>query len=435
MGRTNVRYGFTALVLSASAFAIASPACSSSGPTADSPEPSGEPSTTPPPVGSQTRPDSPSQPSPGDGGDASKPPEPPSVRFVGRFDVRDQAGPKCGWPGCRILANFKGTSVSVKLDEAEMPDGPSEWDVAIDGTWKPKVVLQIGTHDYDLATGLPDGDHRVEIYKRSESQTGVTQFLGFDFHGGTLLSPPPRQAHRVEVVGDSDAAGYGYEGASNGGKCDGEAWKARFQNFHAGWAALLGDSLDAELSGTVFSGKGFYYNAWRPDTATIGVLYPRANPEDETSRFDYSQFVPDAVVVGLGGNDYNFGEPQDTGAAPLAGFTDKVRELVGMVRGAYPQAHVFLMANAALSDDDPPGRQKRTNVVTAFTTVMNEYVARGDKRIYFTAPPVANYTELTACDGHGGPEYHARISAFMAKEIAAKTGWKVETITAPRGAP
>jgi hypothetical protein len=156
----------------------------------------------------------------------------------------------------------------------------------------------------------------------------------------------------------------------------------------------------------------------------MGVLYPRANPEDPTSTFDYEKFVPDVIVVSLGGNDYNIGSPEDTGPAPLDGFTGKVRDLVGTARTAYPNAHIFLMAYAVLSDDDPPGRLKRTNVTTGLTTVANEHNAAGDARVYFIDPPAADYRELTACDGHGGPEYHARIAKFVANEVTNRVGWK-----------
>ena len=33
---------------------------------------------------------------------------------MGRFDTADPAGPKCSWPGCRIIARFEGTRVSVR---------------------------------------------------------------------------------------------------------------------------------------------------------------------------------------------------------------------------------------------------------------------------------------------------------------------------------
>jgi hypothetical protein len=347
----------------------------------------------------------------------------PAVLRVGRFDERDPDGPKCGWPGCRILASFDGASVTARLDEAAGYDGPSEWDFAIDGVWKPKLVLQPGAHDYDLATGLASGKHLVELYKRTESQSGVTKFLGFDFHGGTLLSPPPRSGRRIEIVGDSDVAGYGYEGALTGTDCNGEGWLGRYQDFHEGWGARLAEKLDAELAGTVFSGKGFVYNAWRPDTETIDVLYPRANPEDATSTFDLSKLVPDAVIVAIGGNDYNVGEPTDDGPAPLDTFTAKVRAFTAMLRSSYAKAHLFLMVYAAL-DDDPPDRARRTNVSTAFQTVVSERNAAGDDRVSLLVPAQYTTGELIACSGHGGPAYHERIATYVAAELGARLGWK-----------
>lgn len=385
------------------------PATAGSGSTPDpSPPASGDPFVHPVPVAP-----------PG----GTEPPEGPAVRFVGRFDERDPGGPMCGWPGCRIIASFEGTAVSVRLIEEEQPDGPSEWDVAIDGKWQSKLVLTVGERTYDLASQLPSGTHRVELYKRSESQTGVTQFRGFDFHGGVLKRPPPRAERHLEIVGDSDVSGYGYEGAAHGGDCGGTAWLARYQNFRAAWGARLAEKLGADLEGTVFSGKGLYFNAWRPDEETIDLLYPRANPEDSTSTFDLHKIVPDVVIVSIGGNDYNLGQPVDTGPAPLAGFTEKARLFTSMLRRAYPKAHLFLMAYATLTDDDPPGRGKRTNVVTAFQTVVHEHASKGDAKVYFIAPPVADHTELTACDGHGGPEYHERIATFLAREISTRTGW------------
>lgn len=359
--------------------------------------------------------------------DTIEDPGPPAIRYIGRFDTRDARGPVAAWPGARIIANFSGPSVTVKLRELEAPDGPSEWDVAIDGQWRPdgeRLVTELGTHDYELAKGLPAGPHSVELFKRTESQAGRTQMLGFTFEGGSLLPPPLPNGRRVEVIGDSEVAGYGYAGASNGGDCAGKAWEARYQNFHAAWASLVAERLRADVAGTVYSGKGFYYNAWRPDGLTMGELFPRADPDDEASTFDFERFQPAAVVVSLGGNDYNPGSPEDTGPPPFDGFTAKVRELVGMVRRAYPDAHVFLMAYAMLSDGDPPGRMKRTNVSRAMTTVMDEHHVDGDARVYFLSPREADHTELTACDGHGGPEYHARIAEFVEAAIADKTGWR-----------
>ena len=350
-------------------------------------------------------------------------PGPPAIRFVGRSDDRDPAGPIFGWPGSRILARFDGTQVGVRLAETAYLDGPSEWDVAIDGQWQPKIVLQIGLNQLSLAKNLPPGPHTVELYKRSEGQNGVTQFLGYDFHGGTLLAPPARAQRKLEIIGDSDVAGFGYEGAALNGVCPGAPWAAHYENFRMAWGARLADKLGAELHGTVYSGKGFYFNIWRPDDETIGVIFPRAEPTDPTSVYDLSRFIPDAVVVAIGGNDYNLGLPEDFGPPPLAGVTQKARELTATLRGAYPKAYLFLMAYAVLTDSDPPGRLRRTNIETALKTVLAEHLATGDTRIAFVAPPQYDPDELIGCDGHGGPSYHERISVFLSAELAKRLGW------------
>jgi hypothetical protein len=379
------------------------------------------------PGASPSAPASPSTPgAPSDPGAAPEPDTgPPAVQLIGRFDERDSAGPKAGWPGVRILARFDGTGVSVRLGEEIGNAGPSEWDVAIDDEWRPaSIVLAAGPHDYTLAANLPRGKHKVELYKRTEGQNGVTQFLGYDFHGGALLAPPVRLARRLEIIGDSDVAGFGYKGAITGSCLPGPAWAASLEDFRQAWGQRLATSLDAELDATVFSGKGFYFNIWRPDTETIGVLYPRSNPVDAQSVFDMTRFTPDVVVVSLGGNDYNLGLPDDTGPAPLGGFTQKVRELTTTLRGLYPRAHIFLMAYAVLTDEYPPGRLRRTNVVTGLEQVTQERSAAGDARVHFVAPPPSTEAELTGCDGHGGPAYHARIASYMSAQIKAATGWK-----------
>ena len=82
------------------------------------------------------------------------------------------------------------------------------------------------------------------------------------------------------------------------------------------------------------------------------------------------------------------------------------------------------MAYAVLTDEYPPGRLRRTNVVAGLQTVTQERTAAGDARVHFAAPPPSTEAELTGCDGHGGPAYHARIAAYMSDQIKAATGWK-----------
>lgn len=366
---------------------------------------------------------------PPDGGTVTAPQDPglPAVRFVGRFDTTDAARPSCAWPGCRIIATFSGTTdLKVRLDEHVEPwmeGGPSEWDVSIDGMLQPKLVLQLGEHDYVLATALSTGVHRVELYKRTEAQNGYTRFLGYDFGAGALLPPPARAVRHIEFVGDSGPAGFGIEGVGLGPDCPGPDWGSQWQNFHKSMVSLLGDSLSAEMHGTVYSGKGLVRNIWRPDPDTMPVVYARANPLFSTSKFDFSTFVPDVFVMMMGGNDFAFGQPVDNGPTPLPEFTQATRDLVTVFRSRSAQAQIFLALSPSVSDDALEGRASRTNLQTAFDTVAAERQAAGDTRVFSVAPPVAVPSELTGCNGHGTPAYHARVAAQLNTMIKAKTGW------------
>src|SRR5262249_45913321 len=155
-----------------------------------------------------------------------------------------------------------GTDVSVSLSdfaETWMEGIPSYWDVSIDhGAWHSiKMTPDNQTHVYALASDLPPGEHEVELFKRTETQTGITQFLGFDFHGGRSLPPPERQKRRIEVMGDSQASGFGIEMLDAPDlDCPGADHSGTYQSYHKAWGSLLGTAFDAEVHAIVYSGKG-----------------------------------------------------------------------------------------------------------------------------------------------------------------------------------
>jgi Carbohydrate esterase 2 N-terminal/GDSL-like Lipase/Acylhydrolase family len=353
---------------------------------------------------------------------------PPRIDFVGRFNMTDANAPICGWPGCRIVARFEGTRVSARMQEITeswMSGGPSEWDVAIDGQLQSKLVMAAGTKDYELATGLNPGVHVVELYKRNEGQTGATQFHGYDFGDGKLLPPPGRHVRKIEIIGDSAAAGFGVEGVgqTQESMCPGLQYAAKWQNFRKSFGARLGQALKAEVNGTVYSGKGMVKNIWRPDKQTMPLLFPLAVPTDEHTPWDFAAYLPDVVVVMIGGNDFAIGQPQDDGAPSLAQFTSTYDGFIVTVRQKYPDAHVFLATSPSVSDAEPPNRGSRTNVKDGVDGVVARRNGAGDARVYAVTPTVATKEELTGCEGHGSPEFHQRVANELVPIIRGKTGW------------
>jgi lysophospholipase L1-like esterase len=358
-------------------------------------------------------------------------PGPPHVQFIGRFDKTDPNAPRCSYGGCRIVARFDGTTVKAKLQEqfySWMEAAPSEWDVIVDGQTKDKLVMSAAETEFVLATGLPQGAHIVELYKRSEPQTGTTQFKGFDFGGGTLLSPPARKQRRIEIVGDSSSTGYGVEGVGltdpATGKCPGANHAAKYENFRKAYGAVLGTLVDAEVYSTSLSGKGIYQNIWSEDADTLPTMFLRTLPMDQkTATWNFAEWKPDVVIVMAGGNDFAIRKPVDTGPATVAQFTDAYRQLVGKMRTEYPQAHLVLTVSPTTDDNEPVGSNTRTNISTGAQTVATERNAQGDAKVYFFAPNKAPKSEMTGCYGHGSPEYHQRVAKEFEAYVKPKLGW------------
>jgi hypothetical protein len=342
----------------------------------------------------------------------------PTPLLVGRFDTSDPRGPKAAWPGTRILARFEGTDASVTLsDFAEpwMAGTPSYWDVSIDHGPPRAITMTPDDHPhvYSLASGLPRGVHEIELFKRTETQTGITQLLGFDLHGGRALPPPPRQQRRIEAIGDSQASGFGIElldapdldcpGADHGG---------RYQNFRKAWASRLGATFDAEVHGIIYSGKGLLENVWSSDEDPLVDYYPRSNPDPEIAKtaqlFDLRSWVPDVILMTQGSVDFTEGIDEPAFRRAYRRF------VIDTLRPRAPEAHVFMcvLGNGGRGSIDEVGR-----------AIVAERAAIGDDRMHvFVAQPYVP-EEMTACNGHGNPAWHGRIARELEAEIRAKVGW------------
>jgi lysophospholipase L1-like esterase len=348
----------------------------------------------------------------------------PALRFVGRFDTRDPAGPRCAFSGCRIIAYYTGTDVSVRLAETPGITGSSEFDVVIDGVVQPqKLSPTAGAQDYVLATGLPAGTHEVELYRRTEASDGVTQFLGFTYGGGgRLLAPRPAPVRRIEIVGDSTTTGYGVEGA--GPTCPDPGYSAKYKNFRKAFGARLGARFGADVQTANFSGKGLTQNLYRPDTLLLPTQYQRALPDDAASLWSFpATNLADAVFLMVGANDFTFGVPVDNGPANYTDFENAYKAFVGNIRTRYPLAHMFLLVSPGVSDFFPVGRNMRSNIRNAATAAMAARAALGDTRVYLHEFAEADASEKTACDYHPNAALHQKMADELAPLVTTKLGW------------
>jgi lysophospholipase L1-like esterase len=326
----------------------------------------------------------------------------PAVRFVGRMDHSDAAGPKFAWSGCGMIARFQGTSVGVKLN------GGQEYTVVVDGVPGPKLVPGSGTTS--VATGLQPGEHTVELYRRTEANLGESQFLGFEFSGGELLAPPPAPTRRLEVIGDSITCGYGNEGANM--DCP---FTPQTENHYLAYASIAARNLGAELSTVAWSGKGLvcnYGDAADSCTNPLPTYYDRVLPDRANSAFDFNSFQPDAVVINLGTNDFS----TDTDPSQ-ADFETAYNTFLQHIRGKYPSAYLLLTNGPLLAG---------TDLSTVRSSIANVVKARndaGDAKVgSFQIEPQAA-EDGYGCDWHPSLATHAKIASVLESALKSALGW------------
>lgn len=258
------------------------------------------------------------------GGSAS-----PSVRIVGRT-ASNGTSTRFGWPGVAFYARFKGTRASVQLKDG---NGQNAFQVVVDDQPPKKFRTNASQTSYPLATDLPDGEHRVIVWRSTEVfDTGNTDFLGISELGdeGALLAPPPAPERRIEVIGDSISVGAGLEG----GPANCAANKSSTDNYYA-YGSVAARALGADIATIAYSGIGVYRSYGSGDP-TMPQRYDRALPGIDDD-WDFSKYQPHVVVITLGTNDFGSGNPGQP-------YVDAYVSFAKHVRSKYPSAHFILAA-------------------------------------------------------------------------------------------
>ncbi len=303
------------------------------------------------------------------------------------------------WSGTAIALRFKGTAIGITLTDG----GSNVFEVVIDDRHT-VLTTQQGTKKYALASGLSNGPHDVLVYRRTEAFYGETTFNGFDVAPSAYLSGPPVPARRLEVIGDSISAGYGNEGTL---PCP---FEPKTENHYLTYEAIAARSLSAELYTEAWSGIGMLRN--NGDTSgTMPERYPRALPERAASSWDFSSYVPDAVLINLGTNDFAKGDP-------LAAFQTTYTKFVSDLRGHYPKARFYLGVGPMLGGPDYDKAKAYLNGVIAARAAL------GDRNLALLLFDTQNAQgDGLGCDYHPSLATHQKMAAKLVATLQADLGW------------
>lgn len=255
----------------------------------------------------------------------------PHYQYTGRVDFSNPAAPVISWPGTAVSTVFTGTGVAVMLDDQQ---GKNYFNVFINEDWDNPVVIaaKAGEHVYPVVSGLPAGSHKLTLFKRTEGEEGSTLFKGLVLADDQRLEAPARRPSRkIEFFGDSITSGAGNE-APLGDKDDNLAEKNHFLTY----AAITARALSAEHHTTSQSGIGImvsWFDFTMPD------FYDQLNAVgNNDSRWDFSQWTPDVVVINLFQNDSWL---VDKRLSPVPSTEARIQayiDFVNRIRRVYPEA-------------------------------------------------------------------------------------------------
>ena len=336
---------------------------------------------------------------------ADGPPAPAAPRLIVRFDNTDPAAPLFAWSGSAIAARFSGTAITLRLRDPAGAGDPNFYTVVVDGTER-IIAVSAASESYVLADGLAAGDHEVLVWRNTEWFGGETQFVGFDLPGGGQYLPTPAPDRRVEFVGDSITCGYGDLGPDQ--SCP---FSKDTEDHYVSYAGLTARALGADQTTICVSGIGIFQNYGGDQTDTMPGRYVRTMPNRASPAWDFSTWIPQAVVINLGTNDWY------SGTLAADSFQGPYRDFLAFVRGRYPEAAILCAVGPMLA-----GSQYSTTR-DWLTELIAERAAAGDTRVSLVEFGTQDGSLGFGCDWHPSVATHEQMAGHLTDVLRQTLGW------------
>ena len=249
--------------------------------------------------------------------------------------------------------NWTGTSVTIKVKntrslKALLADekGNNFYYVIVDGDGDhaAKIKINKGKQLYNLAVKLTRAAHTVQLFKVTNTDFVTTHFYGFETDANaTVLKPAKLPKRKIEFFGNSITCGHGVEVMPDSA----DTGAPQFFNNYLAYGSITARHFNAQYHCTSKSGIGITIS-WFPEV--MPDIYDRLDPKDPGSKWDFSRYTPDIVVVNLFQNDswlVNMPEHAQFKARfgtvkPAADFIQEAyKNFIRSVRNKYPKAYII----------------------------------------------------------------------------------------------
>lgn len=230
--------------------------------------------------------------------------------YMGRIDFEDKDAPLFIYAGSMVTAKFTGTSVGMMI----LPQ------LIYKVTWIGAVVdgiqykFELNNSDtpvyIPIVDGLQPGEHTITIFKRTAGSHHYFRFCGLMIDSGAEVMPDGHEYDmNIEVYGDSVSSGEVVEAVYYCEHCD-PGHYSQYDNSWFSYSLMLARKLNARIHCnaqggiSLIDGAG-YFNP--PDYIGMQTVYEQMSyePHFGITKWDFSRFTPDYVIIALGQNDAN----------------------------------------------------------------------------------------------------------------------------------
>ena len=282
---------------------------------------------------------------------------------------------------------------------------------------------------------------------------GVVGFGGFTAQGGipgaapTFEAAPAALARRLEFIGDSDTAGWCADGSPKTGDDS-----LKETDAYLTWAMQIARNVSADVMVEAYSGYGVTSSSTPIQTIRDSTLGFETDP-----LWNYSRWVPDAVMILIGPNDeYEYEGPheheehehahaaaekpshENSGLKKEVGSKSFIKKYLGLlnrIKGDYAGAattpKIIHVCGGSLNGLEPCADIQKAN-----NQFNNQFSAEGGSGMkgYYTTITKSHWAMINGphgkgesvyngCDGHYNVKGHGVLAADILPQLKKAMGW------------
>ena len=263
-----------------------------------------------------------------------------SFVYMGRVQQNNEIV-KFNWPGVNVMTSFSGNVLGIKIKGGER----NYFNVWVDDRSE-QILHAVNDTVWWYPEKLSNGFHQLRIVKRTEGDMGMAEFSGvYVGKKDKLEKPAPLPERKVLFIGNSITCGYGTEG-----KDKTERFKPATENCEKSYATITARAFNAQYHLVSHSGLGMVRNYGDKNKVSTQLLPMPPRLEylfdgDSTLHYDLQNYVPDAIVINLGTNDFSTTPFPDEAVFIAAG-----KKLIKKLKQEFPETKIVCVTGPMINE-------------------------------------------------------------------------------------